>query len=95
MENFGSIFYNEIKRLIDDAIIRERETELASHETYLKLGLIESLENLDSNEINNNEAKNDVLDEFKELIVELGLHANEYNRTISKFFGRYDLVHKV
>jgi hypothetical protein len=47
------------------------------------------------NESSSHTGKNYILEEFKDLMVELGLHANEYNVTISKFFGRDDLMAKV
>ena len=86
LENFGNLFYNEIKRLIDEAMMHEKEKEKAVFETYSKFGLLDVNDNVDSDML---------IAEFKELIVELGLHAKEYNETISKFLGRDDLLAKI
>jgi hypothetical protein len=90
---FGEIFYQQIKRLVDEAVFREVQKEKLVSKVYMRLGVIES--ELDLGDSYGVSKQNEMLVEFKELMTELGLHANEYNVTISKFFGRDDLMMKV
>lgn len=89
LENFGRVFTQKIIRMIDDAISFEKKKETTVHDIYSRLGLIKE------NDFNHNIDSNMMIQEFKEFIAELGSHANEYNNTISKFFGRDDIMIRV
>ncbi len=94
LDSFGDVFFVQIKRLVDEAMFREQQKEKLVHRVYLKLGVIDDEVDL-SESFSGQSVRNEMLEEFKDLMLELGLHANEYNVTISKFFGRDDLMIKV
>ena len=81
LKEFGEKFYSEVKRLIDEAVIKGEKDKiiLEAYEFLLKKN------NLDKSQ----------LVEFKELITELVIHANEYNEINGKFFGRDSLMIKI
>lgn len=91
--------------MIDDAMILEKQKDRRVFEAYKSMGLIKNkivfeayqkmmnLINAVDYEIDQNDVS--IVQEFKELITELGTHANEYNETIKKFDGRDYILDKV
>jgi hypothetical protein len=88
LTQFGELFYTQIKRLIDEAILKERAKEANMKDVYRQFGLLN--EKNPSQDLNN-----EVLNEFKSLIHELSFHVNQYNELNSKFFGRDYLMEDV
>ena len=60
-------------------MIKEQANNYIPYEVYYKFGLISSL-----NSNKTNEYENDLIQEFKDLIVELSIHANNLKENISK-----------
>ena len=84
LKEFGETFYTQVKRLIDEAMFKEENEKpiLEAYQSILKLKILPKKDNYQ-------------FVEFKELIIELITHANEYNEINSKFFGRDLLMTKV
>ncbi len=91
--------------MIDEAIKKENAKEAIANESYAQMGLLsekfavsqraiglnaETEETIKSDRIEIN-----LLNEFKELFVELNLHKDKYKQEISHYFGRYYLLEKV
>lgn len=103
LKAFGETFYTKIVEMIDEAMVLEREKDKLVNETYFKLGLIHE-QNFEATASSNqqtprqrlfNAQSNQMIDEFKEFITELGSQANEYNNIVSQFFGRDDIMIRV
>jgi hypothetical protein len=85
LKEFGTTFYAQIKRLIDQAMVKELDREKLKLEAYqILLG----------KHVKHHPDKSRFV-EFKDLIGELVTHANEYNEINSKFFGRDHFMLKV
>ena len=85
MQEFGDTFFKQIKRLVDEAMIKELDKEKLKFEAY---------QYLLGSHVKFSQDKSRFI-EFKELIMELVTHANEYNEINSKFFGRDNFMLKV
>lgn len=103
LKAFGETFYTKIVEMIDEAMVSEREKDKLVNETYFKLGLIHE-PNFEATATSShqtprqrlfNAQSNQMIDEFKEFITELGSQANEYNNIVSQFFGRDDIMIRV
>jgi hypothetical protein len=94
LNNFGTTFYEQIKRLIDEAVIKEKSKEQGLKETYRMIGILN--EKKDANNLNktNNETSEELKD-FKDLMLELGLQIIQYNENTASYFGREYLMNKV
>jgi hypothetical protein len=71
-------------------MIEEKNNNKQILQTYQELGLISK-----TSEMHGMYELDDKLNELKNLIVEIGSHANEFNQLVGKFFGRDDLLLKV
>lgn len=92
MKNFGEVFYSQIVRLVDEAAKVEERINKTNEKIFSHFGLINYEDIIQYNlKIPHDQIKK----EFEELIVELAIHATEYNQTNSKFFGREYLIEKV
>ena len=78
MKKFGKDFFNQMIRLIEDAFKTEQVKNAISNEIYFKFGLInERDKKFTSHEM-------DLIQEFKDLILELSNHATEFRENNSK-----------
>lgn len=71
-------------------MIEEKNNYKRILQTYQEIGLIPK-----TSDIYGIYELDDKLNELKNLIVEIGSHANEFNQLVGKFFGRDDLLLKV
>ena len=78
LRKFGEDFFSQMVRLIEDAVRVEHAKSAITNETYFKFGLLkDKKEKFSSRET-------DLIQEFKDLILELSNHANEFRENNSK-----------
>ena len=91
LTNFGETFFVQIKRLIDEAVVKEASKQAVAYETYKKIGLLNhkvSFNNLTKN-------KNSILKEFNDFLRELNLQIDQFKQETSIYHGRDYLLEKV
>ena len=87
---FGENFYTQIKRLIDEAILKQKTKENELKETFTKLGLVYV-----KGQRYTKTYKNEMLQGFKDLLAELGLQVQQYEESNRRYFGRNYLMEKI
>jgi arsenate reductase-like glutaredoxin family protein len=78
LEKFGKDFFNQMIRLIEDAFKTEQVKNAISNEIYFKFGLINERDKKFTS------LEMDLIQEFKDLILELSNHATEFRENNSK-----------
>ena len=88
LERFGKLFYENIIRLVEEAMDEQKSSERLEDEVLRGIGAysVGDGEHLRSDH---------VAHEFKSLMTELSSHATAYNQIIGKFFGRDYLTEPV
>lgn len=98
LKSFGETFFREIVRLVENGIERERIKDRIEEEACMQICSpslnLRKVSSVDYDE-KTDELRSSVFREFKDLAIELGLHANSYNQITSKFFGRDYLMEQV
>lgn len=92
LESFGNAFYNQIIRLVDKAMKKQKYEEKCFNEIYYELSLINKID-IDLNSLD--EKNKELIKEFKNFLTEISLHASKYKEITGKFFGRNFLTEKV
>lgn len=88
LEKFGKLFYDNVIRLVEQAIDEQKTSERLEDEVLRSIGAYSVG---DGEHLRNDH----VAHEFKSLMTELSSQATTYNQIISKFFGRDYLTEPV
>ena len=79
LKKFGQDFFNQMIKLIEDAVETEQTKNAISNEIYFRFGLINQKQ---LNKFTSNES--DLIQEFKDLMLEISNHAAEFRENNSK-----------